>query len=632
MEEASLRGKGRPVVSSRRTLLLGLASGIATSVLIARLWNMQILNSQDFVGQAEANRTRELPVRPTRGIIKDKEGNNLVINVPVFNVTVIPEQIPDGKTEELSHLLARLLGIASNEISTKISLGRSKPRDPISIARHVNRDIMLTLEEMSYRLPGVVTSLVARRSYQNSDIFGHIVGYTGPIPSEQASNYSTKDVGLDEDVGLFGLENSQQDLLRGKDGRRLIEVEAFGRERRQLAIEDPTSGSDITLTVSSSFQRGVHNIMARYLGQKGAGVAIALDPNTGNVLSLVSYPTFDNQLFADGISAEDYDQLSSDVRRPLVNHAVSGLYPPGSTYKVVAASAALTSESVGPNTAFDCKGKLVLPSGWEFPDWLRQGHGPVDLHRAIAESCNVYFYTVSGGNPYSRFNGIGDTLLANTGRAFGFGAVTGIDLPGELAGTVPDRKWKRETIAQPWVTGDTYQAAIGQGFVQSTPIQLLNMYAAIGNGGTLYKPRLIDRVESENGQVSHPPIKALNRLPLSGQYLNLIQNALYSAVNDYAGTGRNARSELVAIAGKTGTAEYSGSISPDGSLPSHAWFAGYAPHKSPTIAFAVLVIDGGEGSQSAALLARDIVELHETGEIPPMRYAAFTKTTFTAGR
>lgn len=632
MEEASLRGKGRPVVSSRRALLLGVASGIATSVLIARLWDMQIVNSQNFVGQAEANRTRELPVRPTRGIIRDQEGNDLVTNIPVFNVSVIPEDIPEAKTEEIAGVLAKLLRLISTDVSTKISLGRSKPRDPISIAKYIDRNTFLTLEEESYRLPGVVTSLATRRSYQNGDVFGHIIGYTGPIPSEQSSYYTTQGLGLDEDIGLYGLEKSQQNLLRGKDGKRFIEVEALGRERRQLAIENPTGGSNITLTVSSSFQRGVHNIMARYLGQKGAGVAVAIDPNTGNVLSMVSYPSFDNQLFASGISAEDYDQLSSDNRRPLINHAVSGLYPPGSTYKIVAASAALSSNSVEPSTAFDCKGKLVLPNGWEFPDWLRQGHGPVDLHRAIAESCNVYFYTVSGGNPYSRFNGIGDTLLANAGRDFGFGSVTQIDLPGELAGIVPDRKWKQDTIDRPWVTGDTYQAAIGQGFVQSTPIQLLNMYAAIGNGGTLYKPRLIDSVESETGQVSHPPIQALKQLPFSDQHLNLIQNALYSAVNDYAGTGRNARSKLVTIAGKTGTAEYSGPKSPDGLLPSHAWFAGYAPHKSPNIAFAVLVIDGGEGSQSAALLARDIVELHETGEIPPMRYAALTKNTFSAGQ
>ena len=340
---------------------------------------------------------------------------------------------------------------------------------------------------------------------------------------------------------------------------------------------------------------------------------------------MVSYPAFDNQLFAEGISTDDFSRLASDPRRPLINHAIAGLYPPGSTYKLVAAAGAMEEKVLAPEHIVDCPGHLILPSGWIFYDWLLTGHGEVNLHRAISESCNVYFYNVSGGNPYTDLAGLGERRLAEYSRGFGFGRATGIDLPNEQDGIVPDSEWKHDNLGEPWVTGDTYQAAIGQGFVQATPLQLLNMYAAIGNGGTLFRPRLIDRVESNVGEVIEiPPVQEMGRLPVSASNLELLRNGLLEGVHGVNGTGKQARTEVAIVAGKTGTAEYTGQLVEGGNLPSHAWFAGYAPADHPRIAFMVLIRDGGEGSQAAAPVARDIVDFYFTGSVPPMRYAPFS--------
>jgi len=377
--------------------------------------------------------------------------------------------------------------------------------------------------------------------------------------------------------------------------------------------------------VEVEFQRGMHEIMARFLGDLGAGVAIVMNIDSGDVLGMVSYPAFNNQLFAEGISTEDFSRLASDSRRPLINHAIAGLYPPGSTYKLVVAAGALEEKVLSPEHIVDCPGHLTLPSGWIFYDWLLTGHGEVNIHRAISESCNVYFYNVSGGNPYTDLVGLGERRLAEYSRAFGFGRATGIDLPNELDGIVPDSEWKHDNLDEPWVTGDTYQAAIGQGFVQATPLQLLNMYAAIGNGGTLYRPRLIDRVENSQREVIDiPEVEELGRLPLSADNLERLRSGLLEAVQGVNGTGKQARSEVASVAGKTGTAEYTGQLVEGGNLPSHAWFAGYAPADRPRIAFIVLIRDGGEGSAAAALVARDIVDFYFTGTVAPMRYAPFS--------
>lgn len=622
MEESSYRGTGKPASKTRRTLLMGAFAAGTTSLLVGRLWQLQVARSSEFLVQAEANRTRSVAVPPVRGLIFDRMGTSLVRNIPVFSVWATPADIPEDQAARFSAEIAALTGGNKDEIELSISLGRSDPAEPIRVARDVDRDIALIVEERSLDLPGIAIRNSTKREYFHGDVMGAIVGFTGPIPAERSEMYARRGVRFDEDIGLAGIEKSLQTDLRGSDGRRLIEVEALGREVRELAVTEPQPGINAFLTIDLEFQRSVNELLNRFLGDRGAGVAIVLDPNNGDVLSMVSYPSFDNAPFAEGISAAAFERLATDDRRPLINHAISGLYPPGSTYKLVAAAGALEEKVAIPATSIECSGHLILPSGWIFYDWLLSGHGNVNLHRAISESCNVYFYNISGGNPYTEFRGLGEERLANFGREFGFGSPTGIDLPNELAGVVPDHTWKSRNLDEPWVTGDTYQAAIGQGLVQATPLQLVNMYAAIGNGGTLYKPRLVDRIEDSQGEVLEvPAVRELGKVDVSAKNLELLRRGLLEAVNGAQGTGSRARTSAVVMAGKTGTAEYSGPRDADGNPPSHAWFVGYAPAENPRIAFVVMIRDGGEGSSVAAPVARDLVELYFTGELPPMRYA-----------
>ncbi|MCY3802651.1 MAG: penicillin-binding protein 2 [Chloroflexi bacterium] len=623
-QESSLRGTGRPSSKSRRSLLIGGLAGVSVAALAGRLWQLQITQASEFISQAETNRTRSVAIPPIRGLIFDRAGRQLVRNTPVFSIWATPADIPEDDTRHVSDLLAELTEEDRDEVELAISLGRSDPGEPVRVAREVSRETALIVAEKYLELPGVEIRDSTKREYSSGETLGAIVGYTGPIPAERAAEFARRGARFDEDIGLAGIEKSLQEQLRGEDGRRLIEVEALGREVRELAATPPRSGGNVFLTIDAELQQGTTELMSRYLGGRGAGVAIILDPNSGDVLSMVSYPSFDNSLFAEGISVDDFQRLANDSRRPLVNHAISGLYPPGSTYKIVAAAGALEENVAAPSTSIECAGHLILPSGWVFYDWLLTGHGSVNLHRAISESCNIYFYNISGGNPYTEFKGLGESRLAEFGRSFGFGTPTGIDLPNEAAGVVPDHKWKNDNLSAPWVTGDTYQAAIGQGLMQASPLQLVNMYAAIGNGGTLYKPRIVDRVEDADGEVVDvPAVDEIGKISVSPTNLSLIQRGLVETVNGPQGTGGRARTPVVTMAGKTGTAEYAGPKDRHGNDPSHAWFVGYAPADSPRIAFVVLIRDGGEGSLAAAPVARDLVELYFTDTIPQMRYPPF---------
>ena len=631
-QESSLRGTGKPASKSRRSLLMGGVAAGGVAALAGRLWQLQIANGSEFAVQAEANRTRSISVPPVRGLIFDRVGKRLVRNIPVFSVWATPADIPNDETARVATVLAHLTDGIPDEIELAISLGRSDPAQPIRVARDVPRETALIVAERTLELPGIAIRDSTKREYSKGETLGAIVGFTGPIPAERAAEYSRRGVRFDEDIGLAGIEKSLQTKFRGDDGRRLIEVDALGSEVRELAVTQPKSGSNIYLTIDADLQENVAEIMKRFLGDQGAGVAIMLDPNSGDVLSMVSYPSFDNQSFAGGISSEEFEGLSSDPRRPLINHAISGLYPPGSTYKLVAAAGALEERVAEPSTAVDCAGHLILPSGWVFYDWLLTGHGTVNLHRAISESCNVYFYNISGGNPYTEFKGLGERRLAKFGHSFGFGRATGIDLPNEVPGVVPDHQWKTRNLNEPWVTGDTYQAAIGQGLVQATPLQIVNMYAAIGNGGTLFKPRIIDRIEDSNGEVLEvPPVQELGKVAVSATNMALIRSGLVEAVNGSQGTGSRARTSVVTMAGKTGTAEYAGPTDADGNPLSHAWFVGYAPAEAPRVALVVLIRDGGEGSFAAAPVARDLVELYFTGSVPAMRYVPLKSTRRASG-
>ena len=611
----------RPLDGTRRAFVLGAAVLAGNATLAGRLWQLQVVESETFQEQAKRNHSRTELVQPIRGLIYDRNGEKLVTNIAVFSVWLTPSEVPPEREGPILGYLATLTGERIEDLRYKVALARQAPSQPVRVARAIPRKSALAIEERRHDLPGITVAATTQREYNNGDVLGHILGYTGQIPSEEVEDYRQRGISLDSEVGLTGIERSLQDKLRGADGARDVEIDALGRELRALSFTPPVAGNDIVLTIAVDEQRAIREILARHLALRvrGSGCVVVLRPDNGDVVAMVSLPDYDNNVFARGISTEDYTRLVSDIRRPLMNHAISGLYPPGSTYKIVAASGALKYGVVPPNEPIPCGGQLRLPDGWAFDDWLAEGHGPVNLERAIAESCNIYFYNVSGGNPYTDLPGIGNPQLASLQRKFGFGSQSGIDLPGEASGVVPTSDWKRNADLGPWVRGDTYHAAIGQGFVQVTPLQIASMYAALANRGRVMRPRLIDRILDSNGNVVERfPSQVRSTLPISESHLRLLQRGLHRAVNGESGTGRRSRSAYAVVAGKTGTAEYSGDRDGQGRLPSHAWFAGYAPAENPEYAFAVLVRDGGEGAFAAAPIARDIVDYLMTGDLPPL--------------
>ena len=615
-------GAGQQRISgTRRALLLGGAALAGNAALAGRLWQLQVVESDIYREQAAHNRAQTRPIQPLRGLIYDRNREPLVANAPVFSVWLAPADLPPEREGPAIASLAVLTGERLEDLRFKLSQARLAPDTPARLARAVPRESALTIEERRQDLPGISVRTSTRREYAHGDVLGHILGFTGPIPAEEVEAYRQQGVRFDEDIGLAGIERSLQTRLRGRDGERRLETDAFGRALHELSFTPPQVGQHAVLTIAVNEQQAIREILARHLAlrERGTGAVVVLRPNTGDVVAMVSLPDYDSNIFTRGASSESFALLVSDPRRPLINHAISGLYPPGSTYKVIAASGALEAGVVLPQSKIHCDGRLILPDGWAFDDWLPQGHGLVDLERAIAESCNIYFYNVSGGNPYTQLQGLGNRRLAEFERSFGFGERTGIDLPGEASGLVPTSEWKNQNLQQPWVTGDTYHAAIGQGLVQVTPLQIASMYAAIGNGGRVMRPRLVDRMLDQHGNVAERvPARVRSVLPVSDTNLRLLQTGLYRAVNEPQGTGPRARSSHTIVAGKTGTAEYSGGRDAQGRLPSHAWFAGYAPAEQPEYAFAVLVRDGGEGAFAAAPIARDIVDYLVTGDMPPL--------------
>jgi penicillin-binding protein 2 len=423
----------------------------------------------------------------------------------------------------------------------------------------------------------------------------------------------------------MGIERTQEQSLKGIKGQKHIEVDAFEREVAVIASTAPVSGDNVILTIDvelqSATERALREGMRRAKSQ--VGVAIAMDPRTGEILTMVSLPNYDNNLFSGGISYDDYMTLSQDKSRPMVNHAISGLYPPGSIFKIVPAAAALQEHVVDVRTHIHCPGIIYVPNRY-FPDdptlaqpfycWHLSGHGSLNVVGGLMQSCDVFFYEVAGG--YKDFRGLGIEKLAGYATMFGLGAVTGIELVGEAAGLLPSDQWKRQNYGESWYLGDTYNASIGQGYILTTPLQMLNATAAVANGGTLYRPQLVYQIVSPDSRVLHAltpePIRELDVDPA---HLALVREGMRMAVD--AGTAWNIRIPGLSVAGKTGSAEYpamdeEGNILYDdrGYLPTHAWFTAFAPVEAPEIAVVIFLEGGGEGSQTAAPVAAEIMRYY----------------------
>ena len=622
--------------SKLRILILQIVILAAFAVLAAQLSRLQLLQAQGYQSEADANRFRLVSIDAPRGVIYDRKGNLLVRNTPNYSVSIVPAALPEDETvrEAVLTRLSQLLQVpVSSRVASTGGVGAgpgieeileqdtTSPHAPVSIKTDVDKQVAFLIEEEHLYLPGVIVEITPRREYTTGVLTSHVVGYVGRIPAERVHQYldqEEEDYSINDRVGLMGVEAGYEEELRGRKGVKHIEVDAFEREVNVLAVDPPEPGYNVVLALDADLQRTAEAALREGMRRvdSTSGVVVAMHPGTGAVLAMVSLPSYDNNLFASGISTQEYSELSEDPEHPLVNHAISGQYPPGSTFKIVPAAAGLEEKVVDHDTRVTCRGEMLLPNKY-FPDdpekaqvfkcWNQWGHGSLSILDGIAQSCDIYFYHVGGG--FEDFGGLGMEKLGQYARAFGFGEPTGIELLGESAGLVPDDQWKRVNYGESWVTGDTYNAVIGQGYVLVTPLQLLNATVAVANGGTLYRPQVLYRiVDSEGRTIRDSAPQVIREVPVAAPNLEMVREGMRVAVT--RGTAHRANLAEIAVAGKTGTAEYPGPRDEEGYLPTHAWFTAFAPYEEPEIALVIFVSGGHEGAKIAVPIAAKILRAY----------------------
>ncbi len=615
----------RLIALERLLAALGADTDPEMAIRIAEVMFLH-LGREDFKATVEsAGITLSFRLVNLETLQKDEEGREILVEEP----TLIPDLSEPLPAPGLLALLERAVALGSQGSSYK----------PISVLDLVDREQAFRVAEQTYQLRGVHVLQKPVREYPFRELAGHVLGFLGPIPKLAADNYKARGYeDPNESVGLNGLEYTYQDALRGQPGRKLIEVDIRGRENRTVSTEwEQEPGLNLNLSLDIRLQEVMHNALARELERTGAphGVALAMDPRDGAMLGLVSLPSYDNNIFSEGLG-EEYKALEveDDTRRPLYNYAIGGLYPPGSTFKLVTASAALAEQVVDPYTILVDRGPIYLPNFFfpddptqaqEFVSWnhrLNILHGAMTIVEGIGLSNDIFFYYLGGGYP-NFMVGLGSERLAKWMRLYGYGEKTGIDLPGEVAAFVPDEQWKRLTNAESWTTGDSYNMAIGQGDVLGTPMQVLVSTAVVANGGYVVKPQFVQSmVDTQNRvQWEYEPVMP-ERLPVDPSLLFFVQKGMWHAVNGPAGTSGNSRVEGITVAGKTGTAEfcaYDPKIQDcadrdhEGNLPFHAWYTAYAPYEDPEIVVTVFVYAGGEGSTTAIPVAQETLNAYFHG-------------------
>ncbi len=553
-------------------------------LLIMRLWQLQILQGSEYRKLSEANRLRVITTPAPRGIIFDRSGIPLVRNSPYYYASLIPDEFDKRKVD----LLSNVLNIPAEEILEEINTKGLSPFVPVRIKQGLSFKEVAYIESRRSDFPGLIIEVEVSREYLYGDVGSHLIGYLGKLNPSQSKDPALKDVPPEAFIGQWGAEMLFDKSLRGTLGKRVIEIDALGREIRLLQEKPPIKGKDIILSVDINLQKEAE--MA--FGEK-SGALVAIKPVTGEILGMLSKPSFDPNLFARGLSYEEWNALTHDKKHPMINRALQSQYPPGSTFKIITAIAALEEGVITPATKVDCRGGITY-GRWHFGCWRKHGHGVISMHRAIVESCDVYFYEAG--------KRLGIDKIYDYATSLGLGRETGIELGRERRGLIPNTKWKLENKKLPWFLGETFNTAIGQGYVAATPLQLAVITSAIANGGNLYKPTLIKDA---------PPI-ILGKAKVRPETLEIIKKGLSGVVNEPSGTGWAAKSQLVSIAGKTGTAQVVAIKRDSQSLPEkfrdHAWFVAFAPVENPEIALSVFVEHGGHGGGAAAPIAKRAIE------------------------
>jgi penicillin-binding protein 2 len=592
-------------VFSRRVAMLGGLQALMVTSLAGRLYYLQVIEGEKYRLLSDENRINHRMLFPPRGLIVDRFGIAMATNSPSYRAILVAEQTPNLKAT--LEAFSAIVPLSERDIA-KAMKERQHTQDfkPITVKDDLNWEEVNAVELNLPDLPGISIEIDQKRVYPFGGITSHILGYVA-VPNE-------KDVERDPDpllkqpgfrIGKNGLERQYDAALRGGAGESQLEVNSFGRVIRELARQEGQPGGDLVTTLDI----GLHQFAHQRLSSEMAGAAAVMDVYTGDLLALVSTPSYDPTAFYRGLTNDEWQELSNDIYGPLTNKAVAGQYAPGSTFKMMTALAALRA-GVSPNDHVYCNGVTVLGSA-RFHCWKREGHGSLDMTNALKFSCDVYFYEMARRAGIDR--------LAETARMFGLGSVEGLDLPGEKPGLIPDSQWKKATFGDIWHPGETLVAGIGQGFITATPLQLCVMAARIANGGYAVKPRLVRRVTDESQNDEGSPV--FPSLEISPDHLKVLRTGMDMVSNTERGTAFRSRIDIpgMELAGKTGTsqvrritmAERARGVIKNDQLPwdkrDHALFVAFAPVHAPRYACSVVVEHGGGGSAVAAPIARDIL-------------------------
>ncbi len=572
-------------------------------ILVIRIGYLQLIKSSYFRELSESNRLRSLPIEPYRGLIFDRNGELLAHNVPAFHLSVILEDLKNK--EATIKMVAELTGISEKDIMTRLSARKDTyPFAPVRIKENISRQEVAVIEANKLDIPGVVIEAVSRREYRYGNMASHLLGYVGEITQSQLDNFEDDSVYPGITVGQDGIEKTHDPILRGIAGYKQVEVDAYGHEMNLFSVREPVRGNDIYLAIDVNLQK----IAEDALGDE-SGAVVAIDTRSGDILVMASHPVYDHNLLSKRLNAKEWEALVNDPSKPLNNRAIQGVYPPGSVFKIVTAAAAIEAGTSAPEDKIFCKGGLQYGRRF-YRDWKAAGHGSVALHRAIVESCDVYFYNAGIA--------LGVDRIADYAFRLGLGSQTGIDLPSEKAGLIPTTSWKLSARKVEWIAGETLSIAIGQGYVLTTPVQLAMLISSVANSGVRYQPNTVWAIKDRSNDAKYrfPPVE-IGRAEINEETFQILRNALRGVVNEQGGTAARARSLIAEIGGKTGTAQViamkpnmSKELLKEKRFKDHALFVAFAPVSEPRIAVAVIVEHGGKGSAAAAPIAKKVIEGH----------------------
>jgi penicillin-binding protein 2 len=567
--------------------------------LLARAWHLQVFQGNYYRGMAENNRVRLVEITAPRGFLYDRNGNLLVNNTPSFNLYLVLEDIPD--LEDTLGKLSRYTGVSKDELNQRVMAKKNlAPSRPLKIKTDLTLKEAALIEGHFLDLPGVRIEAEVKRNYIHGGLAAHFLGHVGEVSPEQLDQRTYLDISPGSIVGQYGVEKTYDAWIRGKQGQKSIEVDVQGHERRILRVQEPIKGNDLYLTLDLDLQRTAEAALG-----EGSGAVVALDPWTGDILAMVSHPPFDPNLLSGVLTPAAWEALAEDPRHPMNNRVLQGQYPPGSVFKIVVSTALLETDVIPPSFTVNCSGGLRFGKRL-YRDWKKGGHGVVGLHRAIVESCDVFFYEAG--------RRLGIDTLAEYAKRFGLGRPTGIPLASEKSGLIPTTAWKQTARGEPWYPGETLSAAIGQGYITVTPLQMAMVVSTIATHGYQYQPRILKEMKGPKGSLGESSPVLTGMIELREQTIATLYRALGGVVSEDHGTGRAASTKLVDIGGKTGTAQVVGARPwmTEENMPrqfkDHAWFVALAPLDRPRIVVVALVEHGGHGGTAAAPIARKVIE------------------------